>query len=269
MKIIPTSEEFYSSESLKGMGRYYFPQRMTYHEREKLKSFTYQCFSNSDTKSLERTLIMIAHWMRQGQRISFTEYASQWTEAQKNRTDGNHSTPAMAQQWPFSGKRCISKSGSDYRWMGVDKNRADDKAEVRHAVTSILAEYPTFNENGLCRRERNFTWEHPLDNPCFMIGATSCMRWIRAHGLSQCQIKTFPKDNPTSYGLKHAVENYNKGIIDKYGNTMEPGYITNGSLIAAMVATGYVFKPINGINALFNISEKALKKAGSSTWKYY
>ncbi|EAP1219943.1 hypothetical protein CEX34_13280 [Salmonella enterica] len=62
MKITPTSEEFYSSESLKRMSHYCFPQRMTYHEREKLKSFIYQCASNSDIQSLERTLIMIAHW---------------------------------------------------------------------------------------------------------------------------------------------------------------------------------------------------------------
>lgn len=265
MKIPPTTEEFYSSESLKRMGHYCFPQRMTYHEREKLKFFTYQCMSNGDIQSMERTLIMIAHWMRQGQRISFTEYASQWTESHRSETGSYQSTSAMIQLWPFSGKRCINQSGSDYHWMGVDKTRADDEVEIRHAVTSILAEYPTFNEEGLYWRESNIAWEHPLDSLHFMTGATSCMRWIRTHSLSQRQIKTFPKENPTSYDLIHAVENYNKGIIDEYGNDMEPGYITNGSLIAAMVASGYVFKPIKGINALFNISPKALKKAGSST----
>ncbi len=71
-------------------------QGMTRTEREELKSFATQCGNAGDIQSLERTLIMIAHWMRQGQRVSFTEYASQWTEAQRERSDGNHSTPEMA-----------------------------------------------------------------------------------------------------------------------------------------------------------------------------
>ena len=56
-------------------------QGMTRTEREELKSFATQCGNAGDIQSLERTLIMIAHWMRQGQRVSFTEYASQWHSA--------------------------------------------------------------------------------------------------------------------------------------------------------------------------------------------
>ncbi|MVT02138.1 hypothetical protein CD006_05625 [Enterobacter sp. 10-1] len=78
-----------------------------------------RCGAAGDNQSLERTLIMIAHWMRQGQRVTFTEYASQWTEAQKHRKDGNQSTPEMAEAWPFRGKRCISPGGSDYFAQGV------------------------------------------------------------------------------------------------------------------------------------------------------
>lgn len=59
----------------------YIPQGMTYIEREELKSFATSCGLRGDIQSLTRTLIMIAHWMRQGKPVSFTEYASQWTEA--------------------------------------------------------------------------------------------------------------------------------------------------------------------------------------------
>lgn len=41
-------------------------QGMTRTEREELKSFATQCGNAGDIQSLERTLIMIAHWMRQG-----------------------------------------------------------------------------------------------------------------------------------------------------------------------------------------------------------
>ncbi|MCF3290901.1 hypothetical protein L1027_24545, partial [Escherichia coli] len=107
-------------------------QGMTRTEREELKSFATQCGNAGDIQSLERTLIMIAHWMRQGQRVSFTEYASQWTEAQRERSDGNHSTPEMAKQWPFSGKRCISPGGSDYYPAGVGDEPCCDETEIRH-----------------------------------------------------------------------------------------------------------------------------------------
>ena len=40
-------------------------QGMTRTEREELKSFATQCGNAGDIQSLERTLIMIAHWMRQ------------------------------------------------------------------------------------------------------------------------------------------------------------------------------------------------------------
>lgn len=65
-----------------------------------------------------------------GQRVSFTEYASQWTEAQRERSDGNHSTPEMAKQWPFSGKRCISPGGSDYYPAGVGDEPCCDETET-------------------------------------------------------------------------------------------------------------------------------------------
>lgn len=175
---------------------YCIPQGMTRTEREELKSFATQCGNAGDIQSLERTLIMIAHWMRQGQRVSFTEYASQWTEAQRERSDGNHSTPEMAKQWPFSGKRCISPGGSDYYPAGVGDEPCCDETEIRHAVTVITAEYPQFNLDGLALHNRNADWENPLDNPSFIVSAKSCLRWIRDNGMSNAQIESFRRITP-------------------------------------------------------------------------
>lgn len=233
-------------------------QVMTYGERESLKHFATKCGADGDIQSLERTLIMIAHWMRQGWRITFSEYAGQWTEAQRARTDGYHSTDAMAEQWPFSGKRCISAGGSDYYPAGVDSAPEDDETEIRHAVTVLLAEYPAFNVNGLALPDSSTQWSDPLDNPVFLRAALSCLNWIRAHHLSHSQINTFREDNPTSYGLKHKAERFNQ---KNYPHTEQPHYIPNGAMIAAMVAAGYRVKPSGKMNALFNISRKALNAA--------
>lgn len=234
------------------------PQSMDYSEREALKRFAARCGANNDVQSLERALIMIAHWMRQGQRISFTEYASQWTEAQKDRENGNHSTEAMAKTWPFGGKRCISKAGSDYYPAGVGDELCDDETEIKHAVTVLLAEYPHFNCDGLELHNSGSVWVHPSENASFMIDAKSCLAWIRKHGLCDKGIKTFPDSNPTSYGFKHHVEAYNKKHCE---NCEHPHYIRNGAFIAAMVACGYRFERVGKMNASFNISKKAVQKA--------
>ncbi|EFB4000249.1 hypothetical protein MU156_004767 [Escherichia coli] len=239
----------------------YIPQGMTYIEREELKSFATSCGLRGDIQSLTRTLIMIAHWMRQGKPVSFTEYASQWTEAQRERDDGNHSTPEMAKQWPFSGKRCINPGGSDYYPHGTEKERQNDEVEIKHAVTVILAAYPFFNRDGLELYSRDKAWEHPLDYAPFMAEAMSCLRWIRENNLTDCKIASFPGKNPTSYGLKHCVERVNQRRAKGDGQPTEPTYITNGALIAAMVASGYRVKRTGRMNCLFNISHKQLKRA--------
>lgn len=233
-------------------------QAMTYHEREELKFFAYRCAASGDIQSLERTLIMIAHWMRQGQRIPFTEYASQWSEAQKNREDGNHSTPAMVKLWPFSGKRCIRPAGSDYYPHGCDRERQDDETEINHAITLIFADYPQFNHNGLALYKRDSIWHHPLDYVNFMKEAKSCMEWLRTNNLVDCKIKTFPADSVTSYTLKHHIEQVNGKNCHENGKPKAPNYITNGALIAAMVASGYRIKPSGRMNCTFNISNKKL-----------
>jgi hypothetical protein len=231
-------------------------QGMTSAEREALKTFAISCDIDGDIQSLTRTLVMIAHWMRQGQRVSFTEYASQWTQAQKDRDDGNHSTPAMQAQWPFSGKRCISPAYSYYHPQGCDRERLDDETEIRHAVTVILAEYPDFNHNGLSLYSRETVWQHPLDHPLFMEAAKSCLNWIRLHGMSDCKIKAFPDSGMTSYGFKHAVEKYNQ---KHYPHAEQPHYIPNGAFIAAMVASGYRIAQAGKMNAVFNLSRKHSK----------
>ena len=94
----------YGSRNQRGKNtnnNYCIPQGMTRTEREELK-VSLHSGNAGDIQSLERTLIMIAHWMRQGQRVFiYWEYASQWTEAQRERSDGNHSTPEMAKQMAF------------------------------------------------------------------------------------------------------------------------------------------------------------------------
>lgn len=89
-------------------------QKMTYQEREQLKTFADKCASSGDIQSLQNTLILIAHWMRQGQEISFTEYASNWTAAQAGREDGNQSTREMMSEWPLTGEQKIAPGYSDY-----------------------------------------------------------------------------------------------------------------------------------------------------------
>ncbi|WP_250204144.1 hypothetical protein [Escherichia coli] len=237
-----------------------FYQCMSSREREDLKSFVTRCEIRGDIQSLSRTLIMIAHWMRQGNPVNFTEYASQWTEAQLERDDGNHSTPEMAQQWPFSGKRCIRKGYSDYYPFGVDGSRQDDETEIKHAVTVILASWPLFNRDGLDLYNHNKAWEHPLDYVCFMEEAKSCLRWIRENSLTNDKIASFPEKKPTSYGLKHCVERANKRLTLENGMPTEPTYISNGAFIAAMVASGYKIKPAGRMNCRFNISHKQLKR---------
>ena len=237
-----------------------FFHNMDYSEREALKRFAGACESRGDIQSLTRTLVMIAHWMRQSKPVGFTEYACQWVEAQRERTDGNQSTPEMAEQWPFSGKRCIRVGCSDYYPYGTEKEPQDDETEIKHAVTVILASFPRFNRDGLELYSHDKAWEHPLDYAPFMAEAISCLRWLRENRLLNWKIATFPDKNPTSYGLKHCVERANAKKTRANGEPEEPTYITNGALIAAMVAAGYQLKPVERMNCRFNISRKQLKR---------
>ncbi|WP_156994693.1 hypothetical protein [Tatumella morbirosei] len=53
--------------------------------------------------------------MRQATQIEFTEYAAHWTAAQARRDDGNHSTGAMAYQWPLRSGLKIKPGYSEYK----------------------------------------------------------------------------------------------------------------------------------------------------------
>ncbi|MFX2609526.1 hypothetical protein [Enterobacter mori] len=139
-----------------------------------------------------------------------------------------------------------------------DRGRTDDETEIRHAVTVITAEYPQFNRDGLVLHSRDSVWQSPFESPSFMEAAKSCLHWLRVNSLGACQIKSIPKDNPTSYELKHRVERYNQR---HHQHTERPHYIPNGALIAAMVASGYSITPAGRMNALFNISKKQLTAA--------
>lgn len=230
-------------------------QGMTYREREELKGFAVACEMRGDVQSLTRTLVMIAHWMRQGRRVSFTEYASQWTEAQRERDDGNHSTPEMVAQWPFTGKRCIYRGGSHYFPSGVDSLSCDAETAIRHAVTVVLAEYPDFNQGGLSLYQKHTVWEHPLRSPDFLAQSVICLDWLKSRGLTDCQTVKFSGKNTTSYGLRHHIE-----WINRASRRNAPGEIGNGAVIAAMVAAGYRIKPTGRMNCRFNISYGKLSR---------
>lgn len=88
-------------------------QSMNYDEREALKRFTYSCESEVDVESLARMLILIAHWFRLNEKISFTEYASHYIEANKDTGTFGTSTQKMQDTWPLSGK-CRIKNGDCY-----------------------------------------------------------------------------------------------------------------------------------------------------------
>lgn len=76
---------------------------MTYEEREALKSFA------RAGECLTDTLIMIAHWMRQTQDVTFSGYAANWAEANRSMN-----IEAMRKQWPLTGPRFIADNLSDW-----------------------------------------------------------------------------------------------------------------------------------------------------------
>lgn len=76
---------------------------MSYQEREELKAFAYR------GEDLAKALIMIAHWMRQAQNVTFTKYAANWAAANPE------GTSAIREQWPLTEKRFIADNESDWR----------------------------------------------------------------------------------------------------------------------------------------------------------
>lgn len=86
---------------------------MCYEEREKLKSFTYYCERENDTASLARVLILIAHWFRLSEKVSFTEYASHYIAANKNTGKFGASSQVMQDTWPLT-QKCRIREGNCY-----------------------------------------------------------------------------------------------------------------------------------------------------------
>ncbi|WGL95994.1 hypothetical protein [Arsenophonus nasoniae] len=89
------------------------PQSMDYDEREKLKSFAYECERKGDIESLARVLSMITYWFRQDEKISFTEYASHFIASKKGLGTFGASTKRMQDTWKLTGK-CRIESGHYY-----------------------------------------------------------------------------------------------------------------------------------------------------------
>jgi hypothetical protein len=246
-------------------------QKMTSQERERLKSFTRECESKHDTETLSKTLIMMAHWFRQGNTIAFTEYASQWTEAQKHRTDGNASTEAMQNEWQLTGRRCIEDGGSEYWQQGITSHKPEDwtskpiEGQIIQALNWLIIQFPDFSTDGLATR-RDKEYEHRpqqlIGSPMFYREVESCLRWLERHHLMYAKTMQISKTgNISSYKFKHIVEREND---DKFSHTEEPNYIRNVAFIVAMVIAGYkVCAEDNGsMNALFNISKADIKTSG-------
>lgn len=80
------------------------PHSMTYIERENLKTFA------SNGKCLAETMIMIAHWMRQTQDVTFSGYAANWVEANMK----GRSIEPMQTNWPLTSQRFIADGSSEW-----------------------------------------------------------------------------------------------------------------------------------------------------------
>lgn len=76
---------------------------MTYKEREQLKQFARR------GKCLEQALVMIAHWMRCSQDVTFSGYASNWAAAQTQ-----EDVSAIREQWPLTGPRMIANDRTEW-----------------------------------------------------------------------------------------------------------------------------------------------------------
>ncbi|PHM23355.1 hypothetical protein [Xenorhabdus ehlersii] len=246
-------------------------QKMMSQERERLKSFARDCESNNDIETLSKTLIMMAHWFRQGSTIAFTEYASQWAEAQKNRTDGNASTEAMQNEWQLTGRRCIEDGGSDYWQQGITSHKSEDwinkpiEGQIIQALNWLIIQFPHFSTDGLATR-RGKEYEHQpqqlIGSAMFYREVESCLRWLVRHNLMNAKTKQISKTGyTTSYKFKHIVEREN---ANKFSHTDEPFYIRNVAFIVAMVIAGYKVcaEETGSMNALFNISKAEIKNSG-------
>lgn len=246
-------------------------QKMTSQERERLKDFTRECGREDDTETLSKILIMIGHWFRQGSTIPFTEYASQWTEAQKNRTDGNASTEAMQTEWPLSGRRCIEDGGSDYRQQGIASHRPEHwenqpvEGLIIQALNWLIIRFPDFSTDGLTTRKGRKHEQRPqqlVGSDMFYREVASCLRWLVRHHLLHAKTTGISKTGYiTSYRFKHIVESEN---ASRYSHTDEPFYIRNVAFIVAMVIAGYDIRAEDrgSMNAVFNISKAEIKKSG-------
>ena len=85
------------------------PQVMTYEEREHLKRHSYD-FGDQASE----VLIMIAQWMAQVKPVSFTEYASQWADANGK----SQEVSKLREAWPLERTRekRIPRHGSEYHF---------------------------------------------------------------------------------------------------------------------------------------------------------
>lgn len=76
---------------------------MSYVEREDLKTFA------ASGRELKQVLIMISHWMRVTQDVTFSGFAANWAVA--NQSLG---TEAIQEKWPLRGARFIADGSSEW-----------------------------------------------------------------------------------------------------------------------------------------------------------
>ncbi len=123
---------------------------MSYRERELLKSFARECAKNGDIESLESSLVMIAHFMRQRIDVPFSEYAGQWCAARNS--SRLIATMAMRTVWPLLTERHIDDGGTDYQGGGWPEVSLDQRRLIRTRLAEWIANNPFLSPMDMAAR---------------------------------------------------------------------------------------------------------------------
>jgi hypothetical protein len=115
-----------------------------------------------------------------------------------------------------------------------------DRTNVYRAFIPKLAEtYPTLDQNGFGMAERMWRERNSNFKPDPFTDHEESAFWTSVEYLrTLTRTKIYTKYAPLSYGLKHDAENYSRR---KY--PQQNGYVSNGTLIAALIFLGIPFKP--------------------------
>lgn len=91
------------------------PMFMDYPERENLKGLASELEDEKDAGALRLIIMMIAHWMRQGERVCFADYAANWLAADRgDHPDYNLAVARLKTEFPLRGERRIADGYSEW-----------------------------------------------------------------------------------------------------------------------------------------------------------